>query len=71
MLFDDYAKDLDGISMPHLVDVIDSHRREKTWFPKVAELLERWNKLKWGDNERLRRARVLLGLEPAKPWEIQ
>lgn len=69
MLFDDYANDLHGISASHLVEIIDAHRRERSWFPKVAELTERWNKLKWGEHERLRRARVLLGLEPPKPWE--
>lgn len=71
MLFEDYASDLNGISEAHLREAIEGHRKEKGWFPKIAELVERWNLLRHSENEQLRRARVLLGLEEAKPWERQ
>lgn len=69
MLFDDYATDLDGISEPHLQEILTAHRRESNWFPKPAELISRWNALRYAETEQWRRARVLLGLEAAKPWE--
>lgn len=69
MLFEDYAEDLSGISEPHLREVITAHRNEKNWFPKCAELIERWRFLQYSEAEKLRRARVLLGKEDPKPWE--
>lgn len=69
MLFEDYAADLDGISDAHLREVIASHRKERNWFPKIAELTERWNALRHREAEQFRRARVLMGLEQPKSWE--
>lgn len=69
MLFEDYAADLAGISEPHMREVIDAARRESPWFPKVADLIERWQTIQRVEGERHRRARVLLELEPPKPWE--
>lgn len=70
MLFEDYAEDLEGISEGHLREIISSQRHEKSWFPKSAELIERWNILKYREGEQWRRARVLLDLESPKPWEV-
>jgi hypothetical protein len=70
MLFEDYAEDLQGISDQHLREIVTAHRNEKPWFPKSSELLERWNALRYRETEQCRRARVLLGLEEAKPWEV-
>lgn len=69
MLFDDYARDLEGISLAHLGGILDEARRAKPWFPKVADLLALWEKRKFGDAEKLRRARVLLGKDKPKAWE--
>lgn len=69
MLFEDYASDLDGISEPHLNAIIDAARRENPWFPKSADLVDRWHAIQRLENERLRRVRVLQGLEQPKPWE--
>lgn len=69
MLFEDYAEDLDGISEPHLREAVAGHRTDKQWFPKASELIERWNFLRYSETQKLRRARVLMGLEEPKPWE--
>lgn len=69
MLFEDYADDLDGISEVYLREIVLASRNEKPWFPKVAELVERWEVIRYREGEQLRRARVLLGVEHAKPWE--
>lgn len=69
MLFEDYAADLDGISDAHLAEIITAHRRERSWFPKSAELTERWQAIRYREAEQLRRTRVLLGEEQPKPWE--
>lgn len=71
MLFEDYAEDLDGISELHLHEIITAHRNEKSWFPKSAELIGRWNAVRYREAEQWRRARVLLGYEPPKPWEAE
>jgi len=71
MLFDDYATDLEGISEAHLQEIIVAHRRESNWFPKPAELIARWNSLRYVEAEQWRRARILLGLEQPKAWERQ
>lgn len=60
MLFDDYANDLAGISEPHLLEILAAHRRERNWFPKVAELVERLGVIQRGENLRFQRARTLL-----------
>ena len=70
MLFEDYAADLDGVSEVHLREIIDAHRKESPWFPKVSELVSRWNGIKHAEAERWRRARILLGLESPKAWEL-
>lgn len=69
MLFDDYASDLEGISEIHLREIATAYRRESNWFPKPAELIARWNSLRYIEAEKWRRARVLLGLEAPKAWE--
>lgn len=69
MMFDDYAEDLAGISEAHLRDIAADHRKVSKWFPKVAEITEAWNLMKYREGEQLRRARVLLGHEQPKPWE--
>jgi hypothetical protein len=69
MLFEDYAHDLEGISEAHLAEVIRDYRTSKPYFPKVADLVELWNKLRGPESEQARRARVLLGREAPKPWE--
>lgn len=69
MLFEDYASDLDGISGEYLAQIVEDWRQSKPWFPKVCELLDRWNAAKSADALRLHRARVLLGQEQAKAWE--
>jgi hypothetical protein len=69
MLFEDYAEDLDGISEVHLREVIGKWRNEKPWFPKSNELRDRWHHVLHLEAEKLRRARVLLGIEQPKPWE--
>jgi hypothetical protein len=69
MLFEDYARDLDGISLAHLSAILDSARREKSWYPKVADLVRLWTVEKFRDAEKRRRTRILLGKEDAKSWE--
>lgn len=69
MMFDDYADDLEGVSEAHLREIVRDHRRESNWFPKPAELITRWNTLRYGEAEKWRRARVLLGLEQPKSFE--
>jgi hypothetical protein len=69
MMFDDYAEDLEGISEAHLREIVSMHRRESNWFPKPAELIARWDLMKYREAEKWRRARVLLGVEQPKPWE--
>lgn len=69
MMFDDYAEDLEGISEAHLREIVKDHRQASNWFPKPAELVTRWNVLRYRESEQWRRARVLLGLEAPKPWE--
>lgn len=69
MMFDDYALDLEGISEAHLRDIASLQRRTNKWFPRVAEITEAWNLMKYREAEQARRARVLLGREEPKPWE--
>lgn len=69
MLFEDYAEDLAGISETHLREIITAQRNERSWFPKSAELIERWNLLRYRETEQWRRTRILLGFEQPKPWE--
>jgi hypothetical protein len=70
MLFDDYSEDLAGISESHLKQIASEHRKASKWFPRVAEIVSRWNEIRYLETEQLRRANVLLGRIPAKPWEI-
>lgn len=69
MMFDDYAEDLAGISEAHLRDIVAEHRKVSKWFPKVSEIMDAWNLMKYREAEQMRRSRVLLGLEQPKPWE--
>ena len=40
MLFDDYFEDLKEFSDGDIEEAITKHRRDKKWFPKIAELRE-------------------------------
>lgn len=59
----DYVEDLCEFSEPHIAEAVRRHRRERSWFPKVAELRETLVQLAAHDRLMHHRARVLLGQE--------
>lgn len=65
-----YFEDLAEFSEPHLAAAILKHRREKNWFPKTAELRSIAEAMQATAVEYRHRARVLLGVEAPRKWEI-
>jgi len=69
-LFHDFIEDLGEFGEAHVIEALREHRQESKWFPKPAEIRSRCERLKAIDVEMLHRARVLLGLERPRAFEI-
>lgn len=68
-IMEDWKLDLGEESEAHIAEACAQWRRSQKFKPKVAEILELIAGIKARDSESIRRARVLLGLEPPRNWE--
>ena|ERR1051326_5141164 len=69
MLYADYAANLQEFPCAIFHDVNAHHRRSKTWFPKLADLVQGCIAQLAKEREDLRRIRVLLGREEPRVFE--
>lgn len=69
LLYDDYANHLQEFPCAIFHGVLAQHRRTKTWFPKLAELVEGCTAELGREREDHRRIRTLLGIEQPLSFE--